>query len=144
MGSKDLICVYCGNRDLAFFTKREHVIPQSFGTFGSETPTLQCVCDGCNSFLRELDQLLARETLEGITRYKKGRFSRETREQKELRFSLADVAEVGDFAGALVAGVEGRTGKDSDGCGRRFINLHSVNVIQTIAATTRTFLMDRI
>lgn len=112
MDSQDLICVYCGNRDLAFFTKREHVIPQSFGTFDSETPTLQCVCDGCNSFfMRELDQLLARETLEGITRYKKGRFSRETREQKELRFSLADVAEVGAFAGSLVAGVDGRTGK---------------------------------
>ena len=62
-------------------------------------------------FVRELDQLLARETLEGITRYKKGRFSRETREQKEPRFCLADVAEVGDFAGALVAGVDGRTGK---------------------------------
>jgi hypothetical protein len=61
--------------------------------------------------MKEHDQLLARETLEGITRYKKGRFSRETRPQTKLRFTLAETADVGAFAGALVAGVDGRTGK---------------------------------
>src|SRR5579864_3247470 len=102
------ICVYCGNMNPADFTAREHVLPQSFGTFGPQTPTLHCVCDRCNSFFKkELDQLLARETLEGIMRYKKGIFSRETRAQKEMRFSLAEGAEAGAFGGALVAGVDG-------------------------------------
>jgi hypothetical protein len=91
MAPEIIACVYCGNRDPADFHTREHVLPQSFGTFGAKTPTLHCVCDGCNSFfMKELDQVLARETLEGITRYKTGRFSRENRVQKELRFSLVD------------------------------------------------------
>ena len=42
---------------------------------------------------------------------KKGRFSRETRPQKELRFSLSEATDVGAFAGPLVEGVDGRTGK---------------------------------
>src|SRR5260370_2177277 len=44
-------------------------------------------------------------------RYKKGIFSRETRAQKEMRFSLAEGAEAGAFGGVLVAGVDGTTGK---------------------------------
>ena len=28
----------------------EHVIPQGFGRFGSNTPTLDCVCDDCNAY----------------------------------------------------------------------------------------------
>jgi hypothetical protein len=112
MARETHICVYCGNTDPADFTGREHVLPQSFGTFGSKTPTLQCVCDRCNAFFKkELDQLLARETIEGIARYKKGRFSREIRSQKELRFSLAEGIEAGDFGGVLFAGVDGTTGQ---------------------------------
>jgi hypothetical protein len=112
MAHETQFCVYCGSTDPADFTGTEHVVPQSFGTFGSKTPTLHCVCDRCNAFFKkELDQLLARETLEGITRYKKGRYSRETRSQKELRFSLAEGDEAGDFGGVLVAGVDGTTGQ---------------------------------
>jgi hypothetical protein len=104
--------VYCGNTDPADFTGREHVLLQSFGTFGAKTPTLPCVCDPCNAFFKKnLDQLLARETLEGVTRYKKGRYSRETRSQKALRFSLAEDQEIGDFGGVLIAGVDGMTGQ---------------------------------
>ena len=56
-------CIYCDEDDPAKFSGREHVIPQAFGTFGGQTPTLKCVCDPCNGALgRELDQMLARET----------------------------------------------------------------------------------
>ena len=64
--SNDKTCIYCPQTDPSRFRGVEHVIPQGFGRFGSETPTLDCVCDDCNAyFRRELDQLLARETYEG-------------------------------------------------------------------------------
>ncbi|MDE1924921.1 MAG: hypothetical protein KGH79_01945 [Patescibacteria group bacterium] len=104
-------CIYCKTEDPEKFKGVEHVIPRSFGTFGAKTPTLKCVCDDCNVFfMKELDQVLARETLEGVTRYKKGIYSREARPQTKLKFSLAESPEVGDFHGAAVA-VDGTTGK---------------------------------
>jgi hypothetical protein len=76
-------CIYC-KKEKDEFKGVEHVIPQSFGLFGTQTPTLKCVCDECNAFFaKELDLRLARETLEGITRYKQGIFSRETRPPKK-------------------------------------------------------------
>ena len=85
-------------------------MPQSFGTFGSDTPTLGCVCDDCNSYFgRELDQLLARETLEGISRYTRGQLSSERRPQRRLDIALAEGPEVGPFAGLRVS-VDGATG----------------------------------
>ena len=104
-------CIYCGQDDPLRFQGVEHVIPQSFGTFGSGTPTLSCVCDDCNSYFgRELDQLLARETLEGISRYTRGRRSRDTRQQKRLAITLADGPETGALAGMKVF-IDGKTGK---------------------------------
>lgn len=74
--SNDKICIYCHQIDAGRFRGREHVIPQGFGRFGSETPTLDCVCDDCNGcFGRELDQLLTRDTYEGISRYSRGQLS---------------------------------------------------------------------
>jgi len=112
MTGKEKLCIYCGNTNNSDFKGREHVLPQSFGKFGSRTPTLGCVCDRCNDFFKkELDQILARETLEGVTRYKKGMFSRETRPQKDMRFSLGEGDETGEFGGVLIRGVDGKTGK---------------------------------
>lgn len=106
------ICIYCHTTDEALFNSREHVIPQSFGTFGSKTPTLHCVCDECNSyFKKELDQKLARETLEGVTRYKQGMFSREKRFPKNLRFTLDETEEYGDYGGSILGGYDPLTGK---------------------------------
>jgi hypothetical protein len=88
------------------------VLPQSFGTFSSKTPTLHCVCDQCNGiFKKELDQPFARDTLEGITRYKKGILSREVRVQKGMQFSIAADEEAGEFGGVLVEGIDGTSGK---------------------------------
>lgn len=89
---------------------REHVIPEAFGTFGCSTPTLQCVCDECNTYFgQKLDQLLARETIEGVSRYVRGQLSREYRPQRRVEISLADESEVGAFAGVRVF-VDGTTG----------------------------------
>ena len=104
-------CIYCKTENFEKFKGVEHVIPQAFGKFGAKTPTLKCVCDDCNTFfMKELDQVLARETLEGVTRYKKGIYSREARPQTKLKFSLAESPEIGDFHGAMIA-VDGTTGK---------------------------------
>ena len=103
-------CIYCGENDSAKFTGREHVVPQAFGTYGAKTPTLKCVCDPCNTFLgRELDQVLARDTLEGLARYQRGRLSKEKRPQRRLRFTLTDESEVGELVGAAVVGIDATT-----------------------------------
>ena len=43
-------CIYCLESDRVTFRGVEHVIPQAFGTFGANTPTLDCVCDDCNKY----------------------------------------------------------------------------------------------
>ncbi len=105
-------CIYCKRDESAVtFDGVEHVIPQAFGVFGSETPTLKCVCDECNGgFGRTLDIYLARETLEGVIRYKNGIFSSEARPQKHLHIALDEGPQTGDFAGMKVA-IDGTTGE---------------------------------
>lgn len=106
------ICVYCRTTNKELFKGREHVIPRSFGTFDSKTPTLHCVCDECNSyFKKDLDQALARDTLEGVTRYKKGIYSREKQFPKSLQFALEETEEAGDYGGAILGGYDPMTGK---------------------------------
>lgn len=97
-------CIYCKQTNPDKFKGVEHVIPQAFGAFGSATPTLDCVCDDCNShFGRRLDAYLARETMEGITRYKRDILSSEARPQTKLQITLAEGPETGQFAGTKVA-----------------------------------------
>lgn len=104
-------CIYCAQTDLGRFRGVEHVIPQAFGRFGSGTPTLDCVCDDCNAYFgRELDQLLTRDTYEGISRYSRGRFSSEARPQRRVSLALADPTEAGAFQGLRVS-VDGTTGQ---------------------------------
>lgn len=107
----DKVCIYCSQTDPSRFRGVEHVIPQGFGRFGSGTPTLDCVCDDCNGyFARELDQLLTRDTYEGIFRYSRGQLSSQARPQKRVTLALADPAEVGAFQGLRVS-VDGTTGQ---------------------------------
>jgi hypothetical protein len=109
--SSDKTCIYCPQTDAARFRGVEHVIPQGFGRFGSGTPTLDCVCDDCNAYFgRALDQLLTRDTYEGIFRYSRGRFSSQVRPQKRVTLALADPAEAGAFQGLRVS-VDGTTGQ---------------------------------
>jgi len=104
-------CIYCKQNDPQKFKGVEHVIPQAFGTFGPATPTLNCVCDECNGhFGKNLDQYLARETVEGVIRYKNKIFSKEARPQKFLNITLEHSPENGQFAGMKVA-IDGTTGE---------------------------------
>ena len=108
---KDNVCIYCLKTDSSRFRGVEHVIPQGFGYFGSGTPTLDCVCDDCNAYYgRDLDQLLARDTYEGISRYSRGQLSSQSRLQKRVALTLADPTEAGDFQGLRVS-LDGATGQ---------------------------------
>jgi hypothetical protein len=111
MCTQTKICIYCGQNDPTKFKGVEHVVPQAFGTFGSETPTLDCVCDDCNGYFgKKHDLYLARETVEGVVRYKKGIFSSAARPQKHLHITLENTPENGQFAGMKVA-IDGTTGE---------------------------------
>jgi hypothetical protein len=55
------------------FLGREHVVPQAFGDFRNAPVLKGCVCDACNTlFSRELDLYLARDTPEGLLRFRFG------------------------------------------------------------------------
>jgi len=69
---KKEICIYClEEKSVSSFSGREHVIPQSFGRFTPDNIILKnMVCDECNSFFgKDHDQILARDSIEGIFRY---------------------------------------------------------------------------
>jgi hypothetical protein len=65
-------CIYClKDGSSATFTKREHVIPASLGSFTPLNPTLVArdglVCDECNgSIFSPLETMFMEDTLEGI------------------------------------------------------------------------------
>ena len=99
------ICIYCKSSNPEKFKSVEHVVPQGFGLFGTQTPTLVgCVCDDCNShFGTTIDQHLTRETIEGIARYNKGILSSQARPQSRLHITLENAPENGEFGGMKVA-----------------------------------------
>jgi hypothetical protein len=110
MSEQTKTCIYCRQDDREKFKGVEHVIPQAFGSFGSETPTLDSVCDDCNSYFGSaLDQYLARETVEGLVRYRRGIFSSQARPQRYLHITLAPGPETGSFAGMRMA-IDGTSG----------------------------------
>jgi hypothetical protein len=87
------------------------VIPESFGTFGTETWTLpDCVCGDCNGEMgRKLELFLARDTLEGLMR---GEFLTAQPNRKDrgfrlrrLHVTLPDDPEYGEFRG-MIAGYD--------------------------------------
>jgi hypothetical protein len=44
-------CIYCKvEKDAKYFTKVEHVIPQSFGHFENNLTLRNVVCDDCNQY----------------------------------------------------------------------------------------------
>ncbi|MBY0473233.1 HNH endonuclease [Patescibacteria group bacterium] len=105
-------CIYCKKEGVENFKGVEHVIPQSFGKFSSDTPTLRNVCDECNTYFgKELDLLLARDTIEGVTRSKKGITSDAKGAPKSLIFSLEETEENGEYGGALLGPPDPKTGK---------------------------------
>ena len=67
-------CLYCGGTPPgATFAGREHVIPQSFGTFEPQNLLLYDVCDACNKSMGdELDIVFAKGSFEGLLRFETG------------------------------------------------------------------------
>src|SRR5690242_13142809 len=77
-------CIYCRAGDKKF--SREHVIPRAFGTFGGQTPVIDCVCEECNNFFsHEFEQDIAYGSLEAIQRFKHGLKPMETRGKIDTR-----------------------------------------------------------
>ena len=67
--SAPLQCIYCKRSNVPL--NREHVIPEAFGSYGSETMVLSdnAVCEDCNSHLgAEIDQILNRDSYEALVR----------------------------------------------------------------------------
>lgn len=105
------VCIYHPSDNVEIYHE-EHVIPQSFGTFGPKvtprsldgTPVLRKeVCADCNHlFGITIDQTFARESLEGLTRYRLGLFSREARKQKLITLQLPKTAAMGEFANVKI------------------------------------------
>ena len=64
-------CIYCLiDKPATLFTKKEHVIPQSFGLFKNNLTLRQMVCDDCNQYFGDyLEIALARDTVEGSSRF---------------------------------------------------------------------------
>lgn len=104
-------CIYCRRTKPRNQFARDHVIPESFGTFGTDTWTLpDCVCAHCNGAMgRKLELFLARDTLEGLMRgeFLPAQASRKERafRLRRLQVSVPDDAEYGEFRG-MIAGYD--------------------------------------
>lgn len=68
------VCIYCqSDKSEKCFSKREHVVPQSFGTFKDNLTLKNIVCDDCNQYFGDnLEIALARDTVEGLSRFSHG------------------------------------------------------------------------
>ncbi len=108
-------CIYClEDKPPAAFSGREHVIPQAFGTFDTDNLVLRCVCDDCNKhFGRTIDLKLARDSLEGIDRFRAG--VRPAAEFKSMGGRSTTYVEV---SGGSLAGAKGYHVADATNTGR--------------------------
>jgi hypothetical protein len=97
-------CIYCSEtKNSGDFVKREHVLPQSFGTFENNLTLIGAVCDACNGFFGEdLELALARDTPDGLERYFKGGKSPDEYRSLGRRSSMTFWIDRGIFQGAQV------------------------------------------
>lgn len=97
-------CIYClEDKDDSGFAKREHVLPEAFGTFENNLTLIGVVCDACNQFFGdELELAFARDTPDGLERFTKG--GKDPEEYKSLgaRSSMTFRIDQGAFRGAQV------------------------------------------
>jgi len=104
-------CIYCKLSEVAF--SREHVIPEAFGSYGPKTMVLtREVCGHCNSRLgRELDEILARDSFEGLLRAELLPPRRKKKDRFKARrtiIRIPDEAKFAEYRGARMA-VDWRT-----------------------------------
>ncbi|MBN1622401.1 MAG: hypothetical protein JW871_07415 [Endomicrobiales bacterium] len=96
-------CVYCLKEKNSF--NREHVIPQSFGTFGSNTFVLNHneVCSACNEyFSKDLELSLGRDSIEGRLRFKENIKSEEEFKALTKNKRLIEKAHEEPFKGVYI------------------------------------------
>lgn len=68
-----IMCIYCGELKLRTEFNREHVMPESFGTFEHNFVLSELVCASCNCYFGgSLDLVLGRETMEGLQCFESG------------------------------------------------------------------------
>ncbi|MGB8294929.1 MAG: HNH endonuclease [Polyangia bacterium] len=104
-------CIYCLEEKPPDDFNREHVIPQAFGRFAGQSPTLDCVCRLCNSSLgRELDESLSYKSIEGVHRFISG--LRDAGQFRADRASDIDRVEIGE---GPLAGCVADFGSSPDG-----------------------------
>jgi hypothetical protein len=97
-------CIYCRRTILeATFAGKEHVIPRAFGGFKDSLTLIGAICDACNEYLgRELDEYLARDTHEGLLRFRFG--IRPAADYRSLgrRSTLTSRIDSGRLRGAII------------------------------------------
>lgn len=97
-------CIYCQKqKPIEEFSRREHVLPESFGAFKDNFLLKKTVCDDCNKFFGDnLELNLGRDSIEGILRFEYGK--KPAKEYKSLGRRSGMLLQVGDgpFEGAYV------------------------------------------
>ena len=97
-----MVCIYClEDRTVSYFTRVEHVVPQSYGRFENNLTLHETVCDECNKYFGDnLEIALGRDTYEGGLRFDYG--LRQPREFKSLgkKTRLTVRIHEGEFKGA--------------------------------------------
>ncbi len=97
-------CIYCLRElDRRSYTKAEHVLPRSFGTFEQNFTLHETVCDDCNHYFgNNLEIFLARDTYEGQLRFAHG--VKDASDFKELARStrVAIKYAEGEYAGRYI------------------------------------------
>lgn len=98
-------CIYClHDKDLKYFQKREHVIPQCFGKFRSNLVLKGYVCDECNQFFGDhLELFWGRDSFESIERLRHGL---KPKEKIKRKIRTKSKLLKGKFKGAIVHEVE--------------------------------------
>lgn len=86
-------CIYCKNPVLE--RSQEHVIPQWFGTFGTDTWTLDCVCKNCNNNFSKIEINLLRDSLEWVSRYSLSKkYSSRQNKNQNIQFIIPNDFEI--------------------------------------------------
>lgn len=102
------VCIYCRRALPPEAFNQEHVLPDAFGWNGGGFPTnaptlLDAVCRECNqAFGDGIDNHLARDTVEGLYRYRFGVKSAEGFKPRGKRSTMSSWIRSGRWAGAVV------------------------------------------
>lgn len=106
-------CIYCKiSKPIEQFSNREHVIPQSFGTFkphnlilNQSTTQIKQVCNNCNNLFSGLEIFLARDSYEGYILRSKYQNIQKNIDRRRIILKLRE----GELKGVYVHLIENNT-----------------------------------